>query len=192
MAEINLLQSNQSQGSASSTSSLLNKIGIGILVVVVLAYGFFLISSGSHAKNAAKLAQQKQAIEIQIEQAKEYPELVLYQNKLYNVKLLLQNHLLWSQILDKFAAATLKTAKFDKFIANADGTATISGFVPDFASLDKQIKAYQLNDFQYIKDVRLVNVGLSSGERIGIDFTLKVVFNTSLLKNNAASTAINE
>ena len=85
-------------------------------------------------------------------------------------------------MIQRFSDATLKTATYKKFTANSDGSATITGNVPDFQNLDKLIKAFQLNDFQYIKDVKLVNVGLSEENKIGVSFTVNVTFNNTILQ----------
>ncbi len=183
MAEINLLQTNQNQGGGITPTNLLNQVGIVLLVLVIGGYAILFLRTNSLNANTVNADSEKLLLEQQLQADPQYPALISYQNKLHNTQLLLAKHLKWSMVLGKFSEATLKTAKFDKFVANYDGTANISGFVPDFASLDQQMKAYQLNEFQYIKDVKLINVGLSSKERIGIDFTLKIDFNTDLLKN---------
>ncbi len=182
MSEINLLQNQNYELEAKQTYTILNRVGIGLLVFMLLAYGAFYFIDQNIAAQAAQDLARKQQLQLTIQNDPNYAPLLSSQAKLKNLQLLLDKHLSWGDLLQKFGDAALKTATYSRFAANSEGGATITGVVPDFQNLDKLMKAYQLNDFQYIKDVKLVNVGLSKDEKsTGINFTIKVTFNKSLL-----------
>jgi hypothetical protein len=183
MAEINLLQNQETESKQRLTTNILNNIGIGLLVLVLAFYGtFYFLDKNVNAKMEANKAHQIE-VQQQIKNDKEYPSLIRHQEKVSNLKILLDQHLSWGDLIQKFGDATLKTATYTKFLANAQGGATVTGIVPDFANLDKLMKAYQLNQFNYIKDVQLVNIALSDKDQNGIQFTLKLNFNKDMLLN---------
>ncbi len=182
MAEINLLQNQEVEVKERLKSSVLNKIGIVLLVLVLAGYAAaYYFDAAASAQISTDKGQQSQVQQL-IQQDQNYPALVSNQEKLTNLKILLDKHLSWGDLIKRFADATLKSATYTKFQANSEGGATITGTVPDFQSLDKLIKAYQLNDFNYIKDVKLINIGLSDKSQNGIQFTIKVTFNKDLLQ----------
>lgn len=182
MAEINLLQNTSIESSEERLPKILNTSGIILLIFVIAGYIFVWYGANTAKKTTAELQAQQASIQQKVQQSEDYPKLSNYQNKLKNLQLLLDKHLSWGTLIQKFSDATLKTATYKKFTANSDGSATITGNVPDFQNLDKLIKAFQLNDFQYIKDVKLVNVGLSEENKIGISFTVNVTFNNTILQ----------
>jgi len=182
MAEINLLQNTSIESSEERLPKILNTSGIILLLLVIAGYIFVWYGASTAKKTTAELQAQQASIQQKVQQSEDYPRLSNYQNKLKNLQLLLDKHLSWGTLIQRFSDATLKTATYKKFTANSDGSATITGNVPDFQNLDKLIKAFQLNDFQYIKDVKLVNVGLSEENKNGISFTVNVTFNNTILQ----------
>ncbi len=190
MAEINLLQNTNIESSEERLPKILNTSGIILLMLAIAGYILLWVGTSSAKNKTTELQSQQSAIQQKVQQSEDYPRLSNYQNKLKNLQLLLDKHLGWGTLIQKFSAATLKTATYKKFTANSDGSATITGNVPDFQNLDKLIKAFQLNDFQYIKDVKLVNVGLSEENKNGISFTVNVTFNNTLLQALPASTEV--
>lgn len=191
MAEINLLKNQVEEIKEKQAYKVMNKLGVGLLILVVVAYIFFFFAAKSYDSQAQTIAQQQAALQMQIEQEKEYPGVIAHQDKLKNLQILLDKHLSWGDLIQKFGNATLKTATYTKFIATSDGGATITGIVPDFQSLDKLIKGYQLNQFQYIKDVKLINIGLSDQQKNALNFTIQVTFNKDLLQPGVAQAVTN-
>ncbi|MHB8871007.1 MAG: hypothetical protein ACYC5G_00930 [Candidatus Doudnabacteria bacterium] len=182
MAEINLLQNTSIGSSEERLPKIMNVIGMLLLAFAIVAYVLLWVGTSSAKTKTAELQAQQASIQEKVQQSEDYPKLSNYQNKLKNVQLLLDKHLSWGTLIQRFSDATLKTATYKKFTANSDGSATITGTVPDFQNLDKLIKAFQLNEFQYIKDVKLVNVGLSEESKNGISFTVNVIFNNTILQ----------
>lgn len=184
MSEINLLQSNNDQYAKNQTNKVLNFISILLLVLVVVAYAalFFLVKNVE--KSNVAYAEEKESIQQNIMGSVAYPQFVSHQVKLKNLEGLLKSHLGWCSILPSFGNVTLKTAVYNKFDANADGSATISGVVPDFQELAKLIQGFQHNDDQFVKDVKLVNVGLGSAEKNEIQYTINVTFNKEVLQKS--------
>ncbi len=182
MAEINLLQNTSIGSSEERLPKIMNVIGMLLLAFAIVAYVLLWVGTSSAKTKTAELQAQQASIQQKVQQSEDYPRLSNYQNKLKNLQLLLDKHLSWGTLIQRFSDATLKTATYKKFTANSDGSATITGNVPDFQNLDKLIKAFQLDEFQYIKDVKLVNVGLSEENKNGISFTVNVVFNNTILQ----------
>lgn len=182
MPEINLLQNTNIANSERRVHRTLNMVGVILLIVVVAGYAalFFLAKSADTAV-AAKNAQE-QSIQQSLVTEAEYPDFINHQDKLNNIAILLKGHLSWCTILPDFEQVTLKNAKYAKFEANSDGSATISGTVPDFQNLAKLIQGYQYGQNKFVKEVKLINVGLSSEEKNEISYTLNVKFNNEILK----------
>ncbi len=191
MAEINLLKNQVEEIKEKQAYKVMNKLGIGLLILVALAYVFFYFAAKQYDSQAQAIAQQQAELQLQIEQEQQYPGVIADQDKLKNLQILLDQHLSWGDLIQKFGDATLKTASYTKFTATSDGGATITGIVPDFQNLDKLIKGYQLNEFQYIKDVKLINIGLSDQQKNALNFTIKVTFNKDLLQPAVAQAAAN-
>ncbi len=154
-----------------------------MLIVVLAAYGALIFLTKSASSTSASETAEQAAIKQEVINSPEYPTFLAHQDKLKNLDLLLKNHLSWCTILPNFAQNTVKETKYTKFTANADGSTAITGTVPDFATLAKMIQAFQLNNGKFIKDVKLVNVGLSDGEKNEITYTINVTFNKSVLNN---------
>lgn len=188
MAEINLLQSNQpTKKSDERWAKLLAVVSVILFAAAVIGAGFVFFLNRSVTSQQEKLQQQVADKQVEITSAHGYDELIASQNKLKNVKWLLDHHLDWSQLLPKFYDATLSSATYSKFVAQKDGTAIITGNVGSFVDLDKLIQAYQLADFKsYIKDIKLVNIGFSNDlNKPGVSFTISVSFNNDIIKAKA-------
>ena len=182
MAEINLLQGSGYKHTDPNKFKLLNIIGVFLIILVILVYVLLWFLSGQAGKAIEQSNIEQTQIKTKIQEQSQYSKLVKSQSGLSNLKLLLNHHLAWSEVIPRFADATLKTASYSQFQANQGGSVLITGVVPDFQELDKLIKAYQLPDFPYIKDVKLMNIAVGSEDSNGITYTVKVTFNTDLLK----------
>jgi FlaG/FlaF family flagellin (archaellin) len=185
MSEINLLQNNVNQDTQKKNTRILNVIGVLLLVITIASYvGLFVLAKQAASSNTSYVSE-KDNIQKSIMASSEYPKFVSHQDKLKNIDLLLKAHLGWCTILPSFSAVTLKNTTYNKFDANADGSATVSGTVPDFQNLAKLIQAYQYNEDQFVKDVKLVNVGIGSAETNSIQYTINITFNKEVLKKLA-------
>ncbi len=182
MAEINLLQSSNNQHSERTVQKILNTVGVVLLVLVILGYGA-LFALAKQATNAAQSTlSQEETIKKSIVTKEEYPALLENQVKVKSVQSLIDSHLNWCMILPNLAETTLKATTLTKLSANSDGTATVSGTVNDFQTLAKAIQAFEQDQKQFIKDVKLVNVGKSSNsDTISIAYTLIITFNNKVL-----------
>jgi hypothetical protein len=183
MADINLLQNSNLQSSGSQRLfKSLGAIGVTLLALSIVIYvGLFLLSLRTQAQTD-EVVKARTEIENKIKQQENYTPLVTRQEKAKNLKTLLDNHLVWSDVVPNFAKYTLNTATFTKFAANVDGTTTISGTVPSFEELSKMMKAFQMGSNDYIKDVKLTSVALGSETDNNITYSIKVTFNSEKLK----------
>jgi hypothetical protein len=183
MPDINLLQNtNITEKDNTRLFRMLNVLGVILLVLAIAAFVGLFILTKSIESRAVTVADQKIQLEKEIKSKADYSILSKDQSKMNNLKIVLDQHLNWSEVLPKFAKATLKTANYTKFVANKDGSATITGTVPDFQNLDRLIQAYQLKEFDYIKDVSLANISLQTEGKNVITYILKVTFNKDILK----------
>ena len=185
MAEINLLQSSQpAKKSNDQWAKVFAVFSVILLGLAVIGAGVMFFVNRSVQVQSADLKAQITQRQDEITQVNRYNDLISEQTKLKNLQFLLDHHLDWSQLLPKFYDATLSSATYSRFAAQADGTATITGNVDNFVDLDKLIQAYQLADFKsYIKDIKLVNIGFSTDlNKPGVTFTISVSFNDDIIK----------
>jgi hypothetical protein len=197
MADINLLQSSNLPSSGSQ--QLFKSLGvlgwIFLTLSAILFIGLFALNMSVTAKTKEVIASRIE-VENKIKKQENYSPLVTRQEKAKNLRLLLDGHLLWSEVVPNFSRHTLNTATFTKFAANSDGTTNITGRVPSFEELSKMMKAFQADNNDYIKDVKLVNVALGSDGDNQITYTIKVTFNSEKLKmenpNNTAQLESNQ
>lgn len=183
MAEINLLQNTNNQNTERKTQHILNTVGVIILLAVAGAYAALFVLTSKIESDSKKYADDQSSLQQKISTAPEYSELIDGQTKIKMIEGLLKNHTYWCAVLPHFAQETLKATKYSKFTANSDGSATITGSVPDFQNLAKLIQAYQFNNDKFVKDVKLVNVGLGSEQKNDIAYTVDVTFNKDVLAN---------
>ena len=183
MADINLLQNvNVPNGRSQKAFRLLTYIGNIVLYFSIAMFVLFFALTFRTDAQLEKVSASKNEIESKIKQQANYKPLVTSQERARNLNLLLDQHLNWSDVLPQFSKLTLNTAAYNKFQANQDGTALITGTVPDFQALSKMMQAFQSDSTRYIKDVKLVNVALGSAEQTNITFSIKVTFDKEFLK----------
>ncbi len=196
MTQINLLHTDSEQ-KTHAVYRTLNVLGIIILIVALGSFVFFYLGAQSLNSSVSKIAQSRSAAQSGLENSKEYPALLSAQQKLKNLQSLLSQHTNWSDLITKFADATLKSTTFsdgtttstiyNKFSATSDGTVQISGIIGSFTDLDRLIKGLELQDFNsYITNVSLTNVGTAE-KNSGITFTLAISFNKDILSAQAAA-----
>lgn len=192
MAELNLLQTDNTQKAQASNlvNNSLNVLGVVVLAVVLVMSAILYINNRNLTKQIADASQQQNSTESNFQHQSGYAKLISSQQKLKDLQSLLKQHSDWSSIITKFASATLANTELDnkvtsaiynKFSANSDGGVEISGTVGSFADLDRLIKGFELQDFDsFITDVRLTNVGTSKDNN-AVTFTLDISFNKDIL-----------
>jgi len=191
MADINLLQASQPNEKQSVRwMRYFNITSYVILGLAVIGAGAAYFITNKSSQQKYQLISQMNDQVSAIQNLKDYQTLIASQVKVANLNYLLNSHVDWTQVLPKFFAATYKGTSFNRFSVNdQDGSdiVSISGTVPSFVDLDKMIQGFQLADFNsYIRDVKLVNVGLSAaGDHPGISFSMNITFNRDLLKFKA-------
>ncbi len=185
MADINLLQNvNVPNGRSQKVFRSLTFLGrIVLLLSIVMFVLFFVLTLRTDAQ-LKKVSASRAEIEKKITEQASYKPLITSQEKAKNLNILLDQHLNWSEVLPEFGKLTLNSAAYSRFQANQDGTALITGTVPDFQALSKMMQAFQADQTKYINDVKLVNVALGSDEGTDITFTIKVTFNKEFLKTD--------
>jgi hypothetical protein len=184
MADINLLQNvNVPNGRAQRAFHMLSYVGNTVLFFSIAMFVLFFALTFITNSKLEKVSASKAEIENKIKKQDNYTPLIMSQQRAKNLSLLLDQHLNWSDVLPKFSAVTLNTAAYNKFQANQDGSALITGTVPDFQALSKMMQAFQSDQqLKYIKDVKLVNVALGSADNTDITFSVKVTFDKEFLK----------
>jgi competence protein ComGC len=180
MADINLLQNTNTPQDDGKKFKFINSFGVILLIIVVLALAAVFIVAKQVDSQIVKANTDSAAVEKDIKSQKEFAALARNQSKLREMATLIDQHLSWSRVVPSFGEITLKTSKYTRYVANLDGSATISGTVPNFQDLDKLIKGFQLKN-DYIKDVKLMNVALASEEENQITYQINVSFNKNKL-----------
>lgn len=193
MADINLLKNAaKDYGAENAIKRAINTLGVAVLLLSV-AFGVWLTYVSESADKKIEELHKKQAqIQQEIKSDQSYDVIIKSQNKMKNLKLLLDSHIYWSSFFPAIFSVTTRSAAFEKLRVARDGSIVISGFVPDFQSLDKLMQAYQLNDSKsYIKDVKLTSIGIGSAKAGAINFTLSISFNVPKLLPNKPEDLIN-
>src|SRR4051812_31708961 len=119
MSDINLLQSNKTESHDSSKLiQVLNIVGMVILVLALIAAAVVYFGSRSTAKKISDLNDKVAQARTSIQTIAAYPVLVSEQTKIKDLKILLDKHLDWSQVLPDIFKVTLKSASYSKFVGN--------------------------------------------------------------------------
>ena len=193
MAEINLLQTNNSQPSA---NPIWNRVLVAFAVVLLLAVGaaymYVRYANTNIVEQIASEDARQQEFESSIKADKNYSVFLSAQEKVKVIETLLSKHVDWAKLLPTFGEVTYKDAVFSQFSAEsrnfedaqgAGAVANITGSVSSLRDLDKLVKGMLLKDFSNtIRDVKFVEMSMNDEESDKpISFQLKVTFNNAIL-----------
>lgn len=122
-----------------------------------------------------------------------YNLLVRFQTKLSSTKNLLENHVSFLKFFDELEKNTLPQVAYQNISFSDDGSVTLTATATDYASVGKQLLAYQKVD-SFIKKARInaINGMLSqTGDLAGVNFTIQITIDKEWLKKKTV-TAVKE
>ncbi|MBI4050731.1 MAG: PilN domain-containing protein [Candidatus Doudnabacteria bacterium] len=184
MAEINLLKNElQGEGSISFRASRQKALYavLAILLLEILGYSFFLVYNKQLGKRQLELDQKATEIDFEIGEKDEARLAALtHQARLNNIKVFLNNHLYWSEVLKELEKSTYKLASYASLQADqTNHKFNLTGSVPTYTDLAKLMLGFQTSP--YFKDITLITTGLREGKTSGYQFTLELTFDPKLL-----------
>jgi Tfp pilus assembly protein PilN len=95
------------------------------------------------------------------------------QAELKNLKVLLNNHVYWSQFFNKLAALTPKKTAFSTVSASStDGKVRLNGIAPSYIDIGKLILSLSTSDS--FSSAKLTTVAPTTGKTFGYDFVVEV------------------
>lgn len=187
MADINLLGTDNSNYNFAKTgASLAVKILVGLLVLVLLYYGY-LRWQVSRTENSIRDMQAKTSqVEADALGRPERGEVVTRQAQLQNLDSLIKNHLYWSGMLPQLARVTLKSASYAGLNADTNGTLSLDVIVPNYAEADKYIQVFDLPEFnQQFSDVKVLSINkIQQGSTVQVELKLQLKFNPDFIRKS--------
>jgi Tfp pilus assembly protein PilN len=185
MQEINLLQNKlKDKTNQLDKNNRTVLIGSIILLVLVTAGGLVLqtLKNGALDK-AATLEQENASIQRSLDQQESQLAIARgFQAQTKNILTLLNNHVIWTDLMNDLAASTFATSKSMRFVSDTTGKITIEGITPTYTDLGKAILALETSDS--LESVRLINTTKSSDQESGVQFFLELLAKTSVLTTN--------
>ncbi|MBX4188039.1 MAG: hypothetical protein KW793_02800 [Candidatus Doudnabacteria bacterium] len=176
MQEINLLQNKLKDTTNKwEKSNRTVNIVLGLVLIAELVAGGMLFMLTKSAEDS-KVAIDQENAEIQSNLDKMEEQLVDakgFQAQTKNIESLLQNHVVWSQIMDSMAASTFKASRYLNMTSDTTGVLNIEGITANYTDLGKMILALETNE--NLSSVRLLSTAPSTNELSGVVFTLEVM-----------------
>lgn len=185
MAEINLLKQSAPKTSlVEYLPSFLTKFFVGVLLALVVYYGWVYVQGRSVAAETEKVQSEIAKEQQAISQKPRRDELITRQGQLSELERILEAHQLWSRLLPELGRVTLKTATYSTIKALSDGTMSVTVTVPSTADLDKFLQVF--DDPRLSQNFSNLKVGsVTSVQKGGVlvtSFDVRMKFNPGLLK----------
>ena len=181
MADISLIPKEYKAGFSFKT--IFSKIGTFAAVLVLLGllvYGGLFLYNKSLKVNLEDL--QNQAEELNKKRDVDFEKkVILLEKALGNLKIVLKNHLYWSNLFSELGQLTVPQVSFSDFrgTIESDGSITLSlkGSVPGYTYLAKQMVSF--GQEKLVSNIEASGINL--GTQGGIEFTLNVNFLKDIL-----------
>ena len=181
MADISLIPKEYKAGLSFKT--IFSKIGTFTAVLVLLSlliYGGLFLYNKSLNVNLEDL--QNQAEELNKKRDVDFEKrVILLEKALGNLKIILKNHLYWSNLFSKLGQLTVPQASFSDFrgTIESDGSISLSlkGSVPGYTYLAKQMVS--LGQEKSVSNIEVSGINL--GTEGGLEFMLNINFLKDIL-----------
>jgi len=181
MADISLIPKKYKAGFSFKT--IFSKIGVFMTVLVLLSlliYGGLFFYGKSLKVNLEDLKIQAEELnkkrDVDFEK-----EVILLEKALGNLKIVLKNHLYWSNLFSKLEQLTVPQLSFSDFrgTIESDGSISLSleGNVPGYTYLAKQMVS--LGQEELVSNIEVSSINL--GTKGGIEFVLNINFLKDIL-----------
>jgi Tfp pilus assembly protein PilN len=181
MQEINLLQNklkdktNQWERNNRTVLMILSLV----LIAELVAGGMFYMLAKSAADSKLALDKENADIKTKLDQMQgEMADAKGFQAQTQNISTLLQNHVVWNEILDSLASSTLKNSRYLSMNSDTSGSVHIEGTTTSYTDLGKVLLALQTND--KLQSVKLLSMAPSSDQLAGVSFSLEIQANPAI------------
>lgn len=181
MADINLIPKEyiERKKGAKALFSKINIIIFGLIILSLLFYGGLLLYQRNLDKNLEIINEEIINLETKRDISTE-EAMVELDKKITTLKTLFEEHLYWSDLLEKIEELVIPEAYFfDASVDILEGIVTfgVSGGTTSYTNLARQILSFQ--ESPYVNKVQVFNISLD--EKLGIKFGLKVNFSNKIL-----------
>jgi hypothetical protein len=187
VAQINLLKQTESnQHSWDIVPKIFARLFLFILVLLVLYYGWTVVSYGQVESQIAKTQTQINNDRAAAMSLADRNEVLTRQLQLQTQASLISNHIYFSQLFPELARVTLKTASYSSLQAVSDGTMTLTATVPTVDDLDKYLQIFDLPAFnQNFSDIKIGGFHKTvspTGGNTALNFSVRMQYNPALIK----------
>lgn len=185
MADINLLQTQSTISAVRDQGKRwLFRIAIFILVIVIAAYAFLILSSWRSDSKLTEARTKIKAVQDSLSNNKKRTELVTRQAQISNVDKLLNNHLYWSEFLPELARVTLTQAQYSIIEVDKEGHLNLTVTVPSYADAEKYLQVFDLPEYnQKFSNVKVLSLSkIQQDDLIKTTMRLQLTLNSELLK----------
>lgn len=154
-----------------------------ILIILLVIWGFFVLTAQGLIKESAEINKNLSLTERRIEQKfGELEKIRAISARIAPAKNLLANHSFWTNFFEFLEKNTIQNITFKNIAADANGV-IITGTAANYEAIARQILAFI--SLPVVKDLKISGIFTRispKGEILGIDFTLNMQIDESLLK----------
>jgi Tfp pilus assembly protein PilN len=184
MQDINLLQNKLKDNTARWQKN--QRMSVVVLSLILLAElaaaGFFYMLTKSAEESMMALNQENTTIQTRMDQLDD--QLVAargFQAQTKNLTTLVNNHVIWTNLIDELASSTFKSAQYMGMNSTTTGVMHIEGITNNYSDLGKMLLALETSD--KFTSVKLISTSPSTDETAGIMFSVDVVANQEIFIN---------
>lgn len=185
MAQINLLDSEPKSGFSRNGYSILTKVMVGLLVLLVLFYGYLYFRQGQIQKEINSVRERTQAAQKEAIANSDRDELLTRQGQLAALNPLIEDHVYWSGLLPELARISLRQSSYVALSAVDNGNLILSVEMPTYADLDKFLQVFDLPEYnRQFSNVRTLSINKATEEgQTAYVMRVQLTFNTEFIKN---------
>jgi hypothetical protein len=186
MADINLLSTTtQTSNTAEHSASLAVKILGGILILLLLFYGYTWLQMRRTQSALASVQTQMNRAQSEAINMKDRGQLITRQGQVQALDTLIKNHLYWSYLLPELARVTLRSASYSTIGADANGVLSLTVNLPSYAEADKYLQVFDLPQYsQQFSDVKVLSITKAQvGSTAQTQLKLQLKFNPEFIRN---------
>jgi len=186
MPEINFLKDQLKGGGLLSGKTGVWSLyaAVAIIVLEVLLFAGFNVYERSLKNKVNSVKQQAQALEFEVSQIEdERLEAVSFQERLFNLKTLLDNQVVWTPLFQNLEENTLNTIFYRTLqVSEFERKLNLSGVAPSYTDVAKLIRG--LEEAPGVTRVDLISSGLTEAATGGVVFSLEISFSGDILETN--------
>ncbi len=185
MAQINLLDTEQTHGFRRNGYSWLSKGMLALLLLTALFYGYMYIRQGSLQKQINEAREKTAEAQSQATNNTDRDELITRQGQVAALNPLIDDHVYWSGLLPELARISLRQSNYVTISAAANGNLVMSVEMPTYADLDKFLQVFDLPEYnKQFKDVRVLSISKGAEEgAVSYIMRVQLAFNKDFIKH---------